>query len=215
MQRVTSLGSASSASAGTDAGEGEAIGASSEEEGGAAPPGASRRGLSIGGGLEAAPNAGRASPAATRPSARSGRADRLVSCHFFSCAQRAERCGAAAENAARVASCWRRTRASLAAHRQHVVGRVVALAVVRRLARVPARRLRAARRRARPRRRPRAARRRPPRRTDYHDRSTPGATSASGGRRAPPPPRFRSATLPNWPHAAILSAPRVSRSLTK
>ena len=67
MQRVTSLGSASSASAGTDAGEGEAIGASSEEEGGAAPPGASRRGLSIGGGLEAAPNAGRASPAATLP----------------------------------------------------------------------------------------------------------------------------------------------------
>ena len=49
----------------------------------------------------------------------------------------------------------------------------------------------------------------------YHDRSTPGATSASGGRRAPPPPRFRSATLPSWPHAAILSAPRVSRSLTK
>ena len=71
MQSVTSLGSASSASAGTDAGEGEAIGASSEEEGGAAPPGASRRGLSIGGGLEAAPNAGRASLVATRPSARS------------------------------------------------------------------------------------------------------------------------------------------------
>ena len=60
MQRVTSLGSASSASAGTDAGEGEAIGASSEEEGGE-PEGLSIRGL------EAAPNAGRASPAATRP----------------------------------------------------------------------------------------------------------------------------------------------------
>ena len=98
MQRVTSLGSASSASAGTDAGEGEAIGASSEEEGGAAPPGASRRGLSIGGGFEAAPNAGRASLAATRPSARSGYADRLVSCHFLR-AERRKCCGAAAEPA--------------------------------------------------------------------------------------------------------------------
>ena len=215
MQRVTSLGSASSASAGTDAGEGEAIGASSEEEGGAAPPGASRRGLSIGGGLEAAPNAGRASPAATRPSARS----RLTAGHNSGDKDSWQRAKAMVSPRRGREPRQRdhgEPRASLAAHRQHVVGRVVALAVVRRLARVPARRLRAARRRARPRRRPRAARRRPPRRTDYHDRSTPGATSASGGRRAPPPPpRFRSATLPSWPHAAILSAPRVSRSLTK